>query len=136
MFQRKSRRFRHRSNSRGHQSRRNGLTQTLLRSNSFSNGQGRNNHRPQQSVEKLYEKYTTLAKEAMSSGDETSRENYLQHAEHFMRIIEEKNKNKFQNNVNNSNKPLTDNKIQSENNNIKQVDEVNNIKSADEAKNK
>ena len=72
----------------------------------------------------------------MSSGDETSRENYLQHAEHFMRIIEEKNKNKFQNNVNNSNKPLTDNKIQSENNNIKQVDEVNNIKSADEAKNK
>ena len=57
MFQRKSRRFRHRSNSRGHQSRRNGHTQTLLRSNSFSNGQGRNNHRPQQSVEKLYEKY-------------------------------------------------------------------------------
>ena len=95
MFQRKSRRFRHRSNSRGHQSRRNGHTQTLLRSNSFSNGQGRNNHRPQQSVEKLYEKYTTLAKEAMSSGDETSRENYLQHAEHFMRIIEEKNKNKI-----------------------------------------
>ena len=98
MFQRKSRRFRHRSNSRGHQSRRNGHTQTLLRSNSFSNGQGRNNHRPQQSVEKLYEKYTTLAKEAMSSGDETSRENYLQHADHFTRITEKGSDEKSSNN--------------------------------------
>ena len=126
MFQRKSRRFRHRSNSRGHQSRRNGHTQTLLRSNSFSNGQGRNNHRPQQSVEKLYEKYTTLAKEAMSSGDETSRENYLQHAEHFMRIIEEKNKNKDQNKVNIIDKTITVDKPQSEDRNINQKDQTKN----------
>ena len=31
----------------------------------------------------------------MSSGDKTLSENYLQHADHFMRIIDEKNKNKI-----------------------------------------
>ena len=46
-------------------------------------------------AEKLFEKYTSLAKEAMSSGDKTLSENYLQHADHFMRIIDEKNKNKI-----------------------------------------
>ena len=30
----------------------------------------------------------------MSSGDKTLSENYLQHADHFMRIIEDKNKNR------------------------------------------
>lgn len=33
------------------------------------------------------EKYLTLAKEADSSGDRTLSENYLQHAEHYQRII-------------------------------------------------
>ena len=47
-----------------------------------------------ESAEKLFEKYTSLAKEAISSGDKTSGENYLQHADHFMRIIEDKNRNK------------------------------------------
>ena len=48
-----------------------------------------------QSAEKLFEKYNSLAKEAMSSGDKTLSENYLQHADHFMRIIEDKNKNQI-----------------------------------------
>ena len=43
----------------------------------------------QQSAEKLFEKYNTLAKEALSSGDKTLSENYFQHADHFMRIIDE-----------------------------------------------
>ena len=68
--------------------------QTGLRSNSFSNSQTRNNFRTTQSAEKLFEKYNALAKEAISSGDKTLGENYLQHADHFMRIIEDKNKNK------------------------------------------
>jgi len=33
------------------------------------------------------EKYLTLAKDAASSGDRTLAENYLQHAEHYQRII-------------------------------------------------
>ena len=93
MFQRKQRRFRRNRNGRGHSLHGNGGLQSRLRSNSFSNNQPRNNFRSTQSAEKLFEKYSNLAKEAMSSGDKTLSENYLQHADHFMRIIEEKNKN-------------------------------------------
>ena len=49
------------------------------------------------SAEKLLEKYSILAKEAMSSGDKTLSENYLQHADHFVRVIEDKNKIRNQN---------------------------------------
>ena len=93
MYQRRPRRFRRRSNGRGYLSRGNGDIHARQRSNSFTNGHIRNNYRAAQSAEKLLEKYNTLAKEALSSGDKTLSENYLQHADHFMRIIEEKNKN-------------------------------------------
>ncbi len=93
MYQNRPRRFRRRSNGRNHQLRNNGDTQTRLRSNSFSNSQTRNHFRTPQSAEKLFEKYNTLAKEALTSGDKTLSENYFQHADHFMRIIEDKNKN-------------------------------------------
>ena len=36
----------------------------------------------------VYEKYQALARDATSAGDRVSAENYLQHAEHFCRIIE------------------------------------------------
>jgi len=36
----------------------------------------------------VYEKYQQLARDAGSSGDRVSAENYLQHAEHYFRIIE------------------------------------------------
>jgi len=100
MYQHKRRRFRHRSNGRGEQLRGNGETQERLRSNSFSNSQTRNHFRTPQSAEKLFEKYSTLAKEAMTSGDKTLSENYFQHADHFMRIIDDKNinQNKVQSN--------------------------------------
>ena len=100
MYQNRPRRFRHRSNGRKRPSHDNGDMQMRLRSNSFSNSQTRNNFRHTQSAERLFEKYNTLAKEAMSSGDKTLGENYLQHADHFMRIIEDKNKNRDQNKVN------------------------------------
>ena len=122
MFQRKSRRFRRRPNGRGHLSHGNGHMQARLRSNSFSNNQTRNNFRPTQSPEKLLEKYNALAKEAKSSGDETSCENFLQHADHFLRIIEDKNKNKDQNKANIINKSIVDNKHPSENSDIGQED--------------
>ena len=96
MFQRKQRRFRRRQNPRNHPSHGNGGSQITLRTNSFTNGQTRNNFRPSLSPEKLFEKYTVLAKEAMSSGDKTLSENYLQHADHFIRIIEDRNKNQIQ----------------------------------------
>ena len=126
MFQRKPRGFRRRSNGRGRSSHENGYMQARPRTNSFSNSQTRNNFRPTQSAERLLEKYNTLAKEAMSSGDRTLGENYLQHADHFMRIIEDKNKNRDQNKVNIIDKTISGDKPSLEDNNIKQEDVIKN----------
>ena len=58
----------------------------------FSNGDnfqrkapGRNNH----NASKLIEKYSNLAREALSNGDKILSENYFQHADHFTRILSE-----------------------------------------------
>ena len=126
MFQRKPRGFRRRSNGRGRSSHENGYMQARPRSNSFSNSQTRNNFRHTQSAERLLEKYNTLAKEAMSSGDKTLGENYLQHADHFMRIIEDKNKNRDQNKVDIIDKTVSGDKPSLEDNNIKQEDVIKN----------
>tara|TARA_Y100001935_G_scaffold203707_1_gene172395 strand:- start:285 stop:704 length:420 start_codon:yes stop_codon:yes gene_type:complete len=47
---------------------------------------GRNNH----NASKLIEKYNNLAREALSIGDKILSENYFQHADHFMRILNDK----------------------------------------------
>ena len=47
---------------------------------------GRNNH----NAAKLIEKYNDLAREASSNGDKILSENYFQHADHFTRILNEK----------------------------------------------
>ena len=72
---------------------------------------GRNNH----NASKLIEKYSNLAREALSSGDKILSENYFQHADHFMRILNEKeiqkkniissNNEKSQENISSLNKP-------------------------------
>ena len=46
---------------------------------------GRNNH----NASKLIEKYSSLAREALSNGDKILSENYFQHADHFTRILNE-----------------------------------------------
>ena len=58
---------------------------------------GRNNH----NAPKLIEKYNDLAREAQSNGDKILSENYLQHADHFTRILNEREsfkKEKFSDN--------------------------------------
>ena len=58
---------------------------------------GRNNH----NAPKLIEKYNDLAREALSNGDKILSENYLQHADHFTRILNEREsfkKEKFSDN--------------------------------------
>ena len=40
-------------------------------------------------LERIIEKYKNLAKEALSSGDKILYENYLQHSDHFSRILSE-----------------------------------------------
>ncbi len=47
---------------------------------------GRNNH----NAGKLIEKYNNLAREASSNGDKILSENYFQHADHFTRILNER----------------------------------------------
>ncbi|TWH28887.1 DUF4167 domain-containing protein, partial [Aminobacter sp. J15] len=39
------------------------------------------------SAQQIAEKYTALARDAQSAGDRVMAENYLQHAEHYNRII-------------------------------------------------
>jgi len=127
MFHRKPSRFRRRQNGRNHSSHRNGGVQQRLRSGSFTNIQPRNNFRSTQSAEKLLEKYSSLAKEALSSGDKTSCENFLQHADHFTRIIEEK-KNRDQSKNDTANKSTTDGKISSDNEVLEKNSVINNNK--------
>ena len=43
---------------------------------------------------RLIEKYTELAKEALSNGDKILSENYNQHADHFVRISEQQSLDK------------------------------------------
>ena len=47
---------------------------------------GRNNH----NAPKLIDKYNDLAREASSNGDKILSENYLQHADHFTRVLNER----------------------------------------------
>ena len=72
---------------------------------------GRNN----QNAAKLIEKYNDLAREALSNGDKILSENYLQHSDHFARILNSQEASKIVN--------LETNKT-SENNIDKKSDEV------------
>ena len=56
----------------------------------FSNGSSFKRRHPgknNQNAGKLVEKYNDLAREALSNGDKILSENYLQHSEHFTRIL-------------------------------------------------
>ena len=66
---------------------------------------GRNNH----NAPKLIEKYNDLAREASSNGDKILSENYLQHADHFTRILnEQENLRKIKYSEDKANEPALD----------------------------
>ncbi len=75
---------------------------------------GRNNH----NAPKLIEKYNDLAREASSNGDKILSENYLQHADHFTRVLNEREsirKERFSENKSQENSNLPEEtKIQNE----------------------
>ena len=108
-------------------------------SSNFSNNEnfkrkvpGRNNH----NAPKLIEKYNDLAREASSNGDKILSENYLQHADHFTRILNEQEryrKEKFlENKTSNSTLPSTEisNKVNvsAEEDSIKETKKVAEVK--------
>ena len=69
---------------------------------------GKNN----QNAAKLVEKYNDLAREALSNGDKILSENYLQHSEHFSRIlISQEN---LRNNNENTSDPNNSNQVKVE----------------------
>jgi len=85
--------------------------------NSNSQFRHKNPGRNNQNAAKLVEKYNNLAREALSVGDKILSENYLQHADHFSRILILQTINKNQNDSNNV----------IEQNFKKEIDEIDNV---------
>ena len=86
---------------------------------------GRNN----QNAAKLIDKYNNLAREALSSGDKILSENYLQHADHFSRVLNiqeiNKNSNETNNVIEQDFNKTSDDLIQNKQDNEKSLNEVN-----------
>ena len=83
---------------------------------------GRNNH----NASKLIEKYSNLAREALSNGDKILSENYFQHADHFTRILNDQDAQKKLNSINND-LPKTQQNIVEVNKEQKDIDEKKTI---------
>jgi len=90
-FRNNHKRYRYRSNGDRNFKKRNGESQKF--SNDYSSNinfqrksPGKNNH----NASKLVEKYNDLAREALSKGDKILSENYFQHADHFARVLSER----------------------------------------------
>ena len=93
-FRNNNKRSRYRNNG-DRNFKRNGENQSFASNANFQRkSPGRNN----QNASKLIEKYSDLAREALSNGDKILSENYFQHADHFMRIQDEKEKNRISQN--------------------------------------
>jgi len=90
-FRNNHKRYRYRSNGDRNFKKRNGESQKF--GNDYSSNinfqrksPGKNNH----NASKLVEKYNDLAREALSKGDKILSENYFQHADHFARVLSER----------------------------------------------
>ena len=86
---------------------------------------GRNNN----NASKLIEKYSNLAREALSGGDKILSENYFQHADHFTRILNDQDaqrKLNSSNNTNNSQKNVVE--VNKEQNNVEEKKTISQIK--------
>ena len=86
---------------------------------------GRNNN----NASKLIEKYSNLAREALSGGDKILSENYFQHADHFTRILNDQDaqrKLNSSNNTNNSQENVVD--VNKEQNNVEEKKTISQIK--------
>ena len=97
-------RNRYRSNGDRHYKKRNGESNKFnsdytSNTNFQRKAPGRNNH----NASKLVDKYNDLAREALSKGDKILSENYFQHADHFSRILAERENYKFLKDKDNNN---------------------------------
>ena len=81
---------------------------------------GKNNH----NAPKLIEKYNDLAREALSKGDKILSENYFQHADHFARVLSEKENAKLSRAIDNQNHNKVETEADSVNDEEKQTVET------------
>ena len=81
---------------------------------------GKNNH----NAPKLIEKYNDLAREARSIGDKILSENYFQHADHFARVLSEKENDKLSRANDNQNHNKVETEVASVNDEEKQTIET------------
>ena len=87
-FKNNQRRHRFRSNGDRNFKKRNGNGHKLnVDFNNNSEFKRKNPGRNNQNAAKLIEKYNDLAREALSNGDKILSENYLQHSDHFARVL-------------------------------------------------
>ena len=129
MYHNKDRRRKYRSHSKPFRRRNNGSSLRNEGPNGILNGQIRSNSfRGNLNAQKLIEKYNNLAKEALSVGDKILSENYLQHADHFSRIVLSSNVQQNKTNNLNDEKDLNLKKetaTNGENDNIQQEKDLN-----------
>ena len=101
--------------------------------NNFSNNDnfqrkisGRNNH----NASKLIDKYNNLAREALSTGDKILSESYFQHADHFTRVLNEREiqKKMFDNKSSKEDEKNFLKKVDKHDENISQNKEIENTK--------
>ena len=78
---------------------RNMENQSLISSTNFQRKPHRVNN---QNASRLIEKYNNLAREAMSSGDKILSESYYQFSDHYVRVLNEKEKSQNSTNYNKS----------------------------------
>ena len=64
--------------------------QSLVSNTNFQRKPHRNNN---QSASRLIEKYTNLAREALTTGDKILSESYYQFSDHYLRVLNEREKN-------------------------------------------
>ena len=81
---------------------------------------GKNNH----NAPKLIEKYNDLAREALLKGDKILSENYFQHADHFARVLSEKEDAKLSRAIDNQNHNKVETEATSVNDEEKQTVET------------
>ena len=81
---------------------------------------GKNNH----NAPMLIEKYNDLAREALSKGDKILSENYFQHADHFARVLSEKEDAKLSRAIDNQNHNKVETEATSVNDEEKQTVET------------
>ncbi len=97
-FKNNHRRNRFRSNSDRNFKKRNGNGHKLTGDfNNNSEFKRKNPGRNNQNAAKLIEKYNDLAREALSAGDKILSENYLQHSDHFARVLSSQETSKIVN---------------------------------------